>query len=272
MGPVSEPGHGPVPSVGGLTRVLARASAPPVALQDPGVMTTRGPAEPVPGPTPYGEGGWMADPPLFTPLAVPPHPAPSRYSAAPGGANVTPPHILNQSTPSLAHPTTRRAVEPSGGPERRVAPVGEWMDDRLGELASIARATSLLKTPDAGPMGPSPALPAGRRLRSSTSTEAGTIPEADSDPLRPVPAVEVASVVEPSASPMVRDAVPVPSPNRADLAAISVPDHPRPPERVPPVVIGRIDVHVDSPAAQADPFAGCRIVAAGLTARRGGGW
>jgi hypothetical protein len=39
-----------------------------------------------------------------------------------------------------------------------------------------------------------------------------------------------------------------------------------------PVVIGSIEVHVESPAAQPDPFAGCRFVADGLTARRGGGW
>ena len=49
-------------------------------------------------------------------------------------------------------------------------------------------------------------------------------------------------------------------------------DTPAPTPSAPPVVIGRIEVHVDSPAAQADPFAGCRVVAAGLTARRGGGW
>jgi phage terminase large subunit-like protein len=40
----------------------------------------------------------------------------------------------------------------------------------------------------------------------------------------------------------------------------------------PPVVIGRIEVHVDPPATTSDPFAGCRVVAAGLTARTGGGW
>jgi len=49
-------------------------------------------------------------------------------------------------------------------------------------------------------------------------------------------------------------------------------DAPAPAPSAPPVVIGRIEVHADSPAAQSDPFAGCRVVAAGLTARRGGGW
>ncbi|MEO6998305.1 MAG: hypothetical protein ABI112_09505, partial [Terracoccus sp.] len=49
-------------------------------------------------------------------------------------------------------------------------------------------------------------------------------------------------------------------------------ERPPPPPSVPPVVIGRIEVNVESAAAQPDPFAGCRVVAAGLTARRGGGW
>ncbi len=41
---------------------------------------------------------------------------------------------------------------------------------------------------------------------------------------------------------------------------------------VPPVVIGRIDIHVTAPEPEADPFAGLRAVEGGLTARRGGGW
>jgi hypothetical protein len=68
---------------------------------------------------------------------------------------------------------------------------------------------------------------------------------------------------------------PVPQVTRLRRSAPERPDRsdtPAPAPSVPPVVIGRIEVHVDSPAAQADPFAGCRVVAAGLTARRGGGW
>jgi len=41
---------------------------------------------------------------------------------------------------------------------------------------------------------------------------------------------------------------------------------------VPPVVIGRIDVQVATSAGVADPFAGCRQLASGIAARRGGGW
>lgn len=66
--------------------------------------------------------------------------------------------------------------------------------------------------------------------------------------------------------------VPVPQPSASSASVTPSPDHGRIPEPVAPVVIGRIEVHVDSPAAQADPFAGCRAVAGGLTARRGGGW
>ncbi|WP_157635549.1 hypothetical protein [Nostocoides japonicum] len=40
----------------------------------------------------------------------------------------------------------------------------------------------------------------------------------------------------------------------------------------PPVVIGRIDIHVTAPEPEPDPFAGLRAVAGGITARRGGGW
>ena len=40
----------------------------------------------------------------------------------------------------------------------------------------------------------------------------------------------------------------------------------------PPVVIGQIAVHVTNPEPPADPFAGCRALADGLTAKRGGGW
>jgi hypothetical protein len=39
-----------------------------------------------------------------------------------------------------------------------------------------------------------------------------------------------------------------------------------------PVVIGQITVQVSSPEPAADPFAGCRALADGLTAKRGGGW
>lgn len=68
---------------------------------------------------------------------------------------------------------------------------------------------------------------------------------------------------------------PVPQVTRLRRSVPERPDRsetPAPAPSAPPVVIGRIEVHVDSPAAQADPFAGCRVVAAGLTARRGGGW
>lgn len=43
-------------------------------------------------------------------------------------------------------------------------------------------------------------------------------------------------------------------------------------ERLPPVVIGQIAVNVTAPSDPPDPFAGCRVLADGLTARRGGGW
>lgn len=45
-----------------------------------------------------------------------------------------------------------------------------------------------------------------------------------------------------------------------------------PESALPTVQIGRIDVQVTAPAASADPFAGCRAIEGGLTARRGGGW
>lgn len=44
------------------------------------------------------------------------------------------------------------------------------------------------------------------------------------------------------------------------------------PPAPPPVHIGRIDVIVSAPEAPTDPFAGCRAIEAGVTARRGGGW
>jgi hypothetical protein len=51
-----------------------------------------------------------------------------------------------------------------------------------------------------------------------------------------------------------------------EAAAHSTPSPP------PPVVIGQIAVHVTNPEPPADPFAGCRALADGITAKRGGGW
>lgn len=64
------------------------------------------------------------------------------------------------------------------------------------------------------------------------------------------------------------EAVPGAVPARVgeDLVPLDVP----PP--VVPVVIGRIEVQVPGPSPVVDPFAGCRPLARGVTARRGGAW
>ena len=46
----------------------------------------------------------------------------------------------------------------------------------------------------------------------------------------------------------------------------------RPAPAPPPVVIGQITVQVTNPEPAPDPFAGCRALADGITAKRGGGW
>jgi hypothetical protein len=233
MGPTPAPGAGPTP--GGLARVLARAALPPVAVPS----GYAGESRPVVRPA-------FLDPPIDGGPA-----APSSVARV----------VADQRSPAAASVPGEAAAlaDPSPSPSGTV----NW-----------------LPTPDVVAMEEEPrAAPVEARTAPPTQappTDLGLEPEVGrptefrSGPVAALTATPGAGTREP-----VPTDQPVPQVTRVSRSAPERPDRsdtPVPAPSAPPVIIGRIEVHVDSPVAQADPFAGCRVVAAGLTARRGGGW
>lgn len=237
MGPTPAPGPGAGPTPGGLARVLARAALPPVAVPS----AYAGESRPVVRPA-------FLNPPIDGGPAAPSSVA--RVVAA------------QRSPAAVSVPGEAAALaDPSPSPSGTV----NW-----------------LPAPDVVAMEEEPrAAPAEGRTAPPTQaapTDPGLEPEVGR-PTDPRPGHVPALTATPGAG--TRELVPpgtdqpVPQVHRMSRSTPERPDRsdtPAPTPSAPPVVIGRIEVHVDSPGAQVDPFAGCRVVAAGLTARRGGGW
>ncbi|HET6968196.1 MAG TPA: hypothetical protein VFI44_07965 [Ornithinibacter sp.] len=275
MGPTAAGGQevGRVP--GGLARVLARAARPAVAVPavDAGgsravppaavagapvgrAATVRPPG--APGPDARGAGGESAPfaaaaggerMPVAPPTAtetVQPAPSEAVRSAERSAATARPastgearrpPGVDTAVTPQPA-PTSRPARRPAAGSPAAFDP------DLPPEPVPLAAPGDLV------PPAPTTGPPQADLVETGARTG---IPEAAAtSPAWPVPRVERVS------------------PSGPDRPASAGPGEA--PSSAPPVVIGRIEVHVEPPAAQTDPFAGCRVVAGGLTARRGGGW
>jgi hypothetical protein len=250
MGPTPASGAGPTP--GGLARVLARAALPPVAV-----------------PSAYaGE-----PPPVVRPALLDPSidGGPVAPSSVPGVLGAP------QSSGAVSEPGGAAALaDPSPSPTETVTwpPASDVvaMQEQYGAAPAEARRAPVTQAPPKE-SGPGPVAPL-------TAT-----PGAESAP--PLGAAVALWTVEPGDPPGPGTVVGTREPFSAGIdqpvsqvTRVSGPaperlDHPDTPvltPSAPPVVIGRIEVHVDSPAAQADPFAGCRVVAPGLTARRGGSW
>jgi hypothetical protein len=229
-------GLGPAPSNGGLARVLARVTLPSAGV--PSAYT--------------GE-------PLAVRRPVVPHPPNGSGSAAPAPsprAAVGPPVTTNVAEARHEAPS----VATSSHPAASVTP---------------PRATAAGQVP-----GAQPALPPPAGLESAARADGSAVPNVPEtkrasnlfDPSPGDPRSESTPAVRDGATAVVLPAQPITLTSVPDLAHPGRPDAAPPTPAAPPVTIGRIDVHVDSPAPLPDPFAGCRVVAAGLTARRGGGW
>jgi hypothetical protein len=106
-------------------------------------------------------------------------------------------------------------------------------------------------------------LVAVERTRDVLSTDVGTAAAELPPPPMPAISMQAADV----------GSVPPPAtPPSADTRPASAAPRPAEPEAPVPVQIGRIEVQVAAPPAETDPFAGCRALEDGLTARRGGAW
>jgi hypothetical protein len=254
---------GPVPSMGGLARVLARAALPPVSVPSAYAGEPRAVVRPEtlgltndtlspapPGRIPSG------------PTVPDSRPEPGDATPPPS-ATARPPATVMPLRPPPADPTegTGRAPSPGTPPDPALPPhptrvAGPALDDRQEVItAPVARP----------PAQPPKSVPAP--LVAASGTPGRIDPPPAQSPIAPVDAVPQQ---DPVGAPQ-----PVLTAPRTVLHTPAAPDRGEPPTPAaftPPVVIGRIEVHVDSPAAQPDPFAGCRVVVAGLTARRGGGW
>ena len=265
MGPTPAPESGGGPTPGGLARVLARATLPPVAVPRGYAGETHLPVARPALPNPPIDAGPAAPSSvpqvvaaLLSPAAVSvPGEAAALADLSPSpNATVTwlpAPDVVAMEEEHRAAPAEARTATPSQAPpmEPGLDPeVGRPTESRPGPAAvltaapgaesvpPLAAAAALATVEPGDPPGPGSVV--GTRERAPTGID------------QPVPQVARVSRSAPE------------GPDRSDT--------PAPTPSAPPVVIGRIEVQVDSPAAQADPFAGCRVVAAGLTARRGGGW
>jgi len=239
MGPTPAPGPGPGPTPGGLARVLARAALPPVAVPS----AYAGESRPVVRPA-------FLDPPIdegpAAPSSVPRVVAAQRSPAA-------------VSVPGEAAALADPLPSPSGTVTWLPAPDVVAMEEEHRAAPEEARTAPLTQAP---PTDPGLVPEVGRPTDPSPGPVAALTATPGAESVPPLAAAAALATVEPRDPPG-----PGSAPERPDRS-----DTPAPTPSAPPVVIGRIEVHVDSPAAQADPFAGCRVVAAGLTARRGGGW
>ena len=187
--------------------------------------------------------------------------------AVPAADAVTLPPATASSMPAAA----RREAAPAGGapspsPTPRVTPpvpTGE-------PAAAHAAAPSAEVRTERVPVAETPGVTRTEQvtadstrevIRRITATAPGQPREASAAP----PAAAVAAPPVPPAAP--------PRPQAAALsAAAPQPRDELKPLPVPPVQIDRIEVQVATPPAESDPFAGCRALESGLTARRGGGW
>jgi hypothetical protein len=269
-GSVTSPGRMP----GGLARVLARATRPPVAVPS----ADAGAPRPVVHPAPLDQGDagtrWAVEP-----RAVPVPLSPTAADAADAADRVP---VSADRSPLPPDPPRPKGVRDPAAPAPRLpAPDVEVVFE---EHPVAARTAPPANPPVAGPgLEPQEVPPVGSRPPAAPSAgpaaeppPAATASPTPAEPPPDPPALgRVADSSEPSAvavhptsprtSPASRPAPEGrPEPARRDTAA--------PTPAAPPVVIGRIEVHVDPPTAPSDPFAGCRVVAAGLTARRGGAW
>jgi|GEM_PF-4324518 len=266
MGPTPAPGPGGGPTPGGLARVLARVALPPVAV-------------------PSGYAGETHQPVVRPAFRGHPN------DEGPGASPPVPRVVAAGRSPVAASPPGEAAAlaDPSPSPTGSVTrlPAPDLVDVEQEQGVTPAEARTATST-QAAPTDPGLHPEVGRPRESGPGPAAAptATPGAGSEqpPLAAAAAVATVEPGDPPASgPVVgtREPVPTgidqpvpqvtrvsrPAPERRER-----PDTPAPAPSVPPVVIGRIEVQVDSAAAQADPFAGCRVVAAGLTARRGGGW
>jgi hypothetical protein len=251
MGPTPAPGPEAGPTTGSLARVLARAALPPVAVPSGYAGESR----------PVVRAAFL-DPPT---------------DGRPAAPSSVPRVVATQQIPAAVSVPGEVAAlaDPSPSPTGTVtwppAPDVVAMEEEHSAAPAEARTAPPAQLP------PTESFPGP--VASLTSTPGAAV--------TPLAAAAAQSAVEPGDppghGPVVGTREPVPmgidqpdsQVTRVSRSAPERPDRtdtPAPTPSAPPVAIGRIEVHVDSPAAQADPFAGCRIVAAGLTARRGGGW
>ena len=264
MGPTPAPGPRGGPAQGGLARVLARAALLPIAVPS----AYAGESRPVVRPA-------FLDPPIDEGPAAPPS-VPRVVAAQRSPAAV--------SVPGEAAALADPSPSPTGTVTWLPAPDVVAMEEE--HRAAPADASTAPPT-QAPPTDPGLELEVGRPTESRPGPVAALTATPGAESVPPLAAVAALATVEPGDPPGpgsvagTREPVPmgvdqpVPQVTRVSRSAPERPDRPdtpAPTPSAPPVVIGRIEVHVDSPAAQADPFAGCRVVAAGLTARRGGGW
>jgi hypothetical protein len=251
---------------GGLARVLARVALPPVAV--PRASAAQSPAV---------VRSTFFDPTIDGGLAAP---SSARRVAA---AQRRPAAV---SLPGEAAALADPSPSPPGPETWLPAPDAVVMEEEQWAAPAEARLAPARHAPPPN-HGREPEV--GRPTESRPGPVAFTTAAQGAEPVPPLAAAAAApATVEPGLDPPGRGAVagflepartefdqPVPQLTRMSPAAPERPDNPdvaTPPPSAPPVVIGRIEVRVDAPAAQADPFAGCRVVAGGLTARRGGAW
>lgn len=282
MGPAPD-GLEPGPLTGGLARALARATRPRVAVprSDAGM------------PRPVSGSAFLEAPNRGGPQAPPP---------APG--------VVADRRPAT-DVSNRDEVAAAPAPAPRLArTVADPLPPDVAPLQGIPRAAALdaaIPVPlhvDSPPGPPEPGAGAPRSLHPEVTASRAPEPRTGPPPPRVVAPSSLPATLEPGPDPTTSGSGPepptsgsgvglpepaaatarrsVPQPTRATRVATELnrsasdrpdrSDPPQPAHAAPPVVIGRIEVHVDAPVAATDPFAGCRVVAAGLTVRRGGGW
>lgn len=253
----------------GLARLVARATAP--AVRPPGSTT-------------------HFTKPTMPALAMPVQVVPSGTQPPPDRRPAITDHQPALAEPPAARPTIAATPAPPPAP-----------------LAASATRPRLIPVPDPPPApiappalpepsGSSVAPPAARHLEHVPPLVT-QVPISPADPSSAAPELQPPDHGQPLEFPVAgelaspgpdRQAPPAPAPEgapaqqratdpfeaRTALISAQAPSEPAPraAEPVPPVQIGVIEVQVAAPPAQADPFAGCRALADGLTARRGGGW
>lgn len=221
-------------------------------------------------------------------------PAPGEYAGrVPGGIDAADPGP-GQPPAAGAAPASNRGHTDTR--PRRTTPAIEEVVTGPGPAARPARLTGPTPSADAPARGPRPVMvsapatpdPTGRGGRADPIPVESALPQqpGPTDGVTREPAApdgEAAAAAEPDGDATTRaPAVPAaPADVAAPVRDRTPPGSDRPVGRgarepveraVPPVQIGRIEVLVAPPEQAADPFAGCRALEGGVTARRGGGW